>query len=90
MTATALFKTQPPPDQVTKGAASAYCLCINNAIGVWKLAAPGTPVNGVAGTGTGGGWAAIGSEYTDTTAGKLYINTGTKASPVWTVVGTQT
>lgn len=26
----------------------------------------------------------------DTTNAKLYINTGTKASPTWTVVGTQT
>ena len=26
----------------------------------------------------------------DSTNGKLYINTGTKASPTWTVVGAQT
>ena len=26
----------------------------------------------------------------DTTNAKLYINTGTKAAPAWTVVGTQT
>ncbi|MEO5965217.1 MAG: hypothetical protein ABIR11_07105 [Candidatus Limnocylindrales bacterium] len=31
-----------------------------------------------------------GSLATDTTNGKLYINTGTAASPTWTVVGTQT
>lgn len=30
-----------------------------------------------------------GSILIDTTGKKLYINTGTKASPTWTVVGTQ-
>jgi hypothetical protein len=33
--------------------------------------------------------AAIGTELTDTTAGKKYINTGTASVPVWTVVGAQ-
>lgn len=31
-----------------------------------------------------------GTRLADTTNGKLYINTGTAAAPVWTVVGTQT
>jgi hypothetical protein len=31
-----------------------------------------------------------GALLTDTTNGKLYINTGTAADPTWTVVGTQT
>lgn len=35
------------------------------------------------------GWGK-GSEFTDVTDGKLYINTGTEASVTWTVVGTQT
>jgi hypothetical protein len=30
--------------------------------------------------------AGIGSRYTDVTAGKLYINGGTKAQPVWKIV----
>ena len=42
---------------------------------------------GVAETGIG---APKGALLTDTTNGKLYINTGTALNPVWTVVGTQT
>jgi hypothetical protein len=53
---------------------------------MWKLAAAGTPVDGAVGTGTGAGFAGIGSEFTDTTAGNLYINGGTLASPVWKLV----
>lgn len=34
--------------------------------------------------------APIGATVTDTTNGKLYINTGTATVPTWTVVGTQT
>ena len=33
--------------------------------------------------------AAIGAICIDTTNGKAYINTGTQASPTWTVVGAQ-
>jgi hypothetical protein len=47
----------------------------------------GVPSNGT--SGTGAGLAAKGSLCTDVTNAKLYINTGTKASPTWTVVGTQ-
>jgi hypothetical protein len=35
------------------------------------------------------GQATKGALATDTTNGKLYINTGTKAATVWTVVGVQ-
>jgi hypothetical protein len=35
------------------------------------------------------GQAAKGALAVDTNAGMLYINTGTKAATVWTVVGTQ-
>jgi hypothetical protein len=42
---------------------------------------------GVAETGIGSPKGAL---LTDTTNGKLYINTGTAGNPVWTVVGTQT
>lgn len=43
---------------------------------------------GVAGTALNG-VAATGALYIDKTAGKLYINTGTLAANVWTVVGAQ-
>jgi hypothetical protein len=46
----------------------------------------GAPVNGT----TFAGIAAVGALLIDTTNAKLYINTGTQASPTWTVVGTQT
>jgi hypothetical protein len=46
----------------------------------------GAPTNSV----TGAGFAGIGSLCVDTTNGKAYINTGTKATPTWTVVGAQT
>lgn len=48
----------------------------------------GVPSNGT--SGTGAGYAGPGSLCSDSTNAKLYINTGTKASPTWTVVGTQT
>lgn len=48
----------------------------------------GAPTNGTAGTLNGD--AEPGSLLVDTTNAKLYINTNTKASPTWTVVGAQT
>ena len=48
----------------------------------------GAPTNGT--SGTLAGYAGPGCLLTDTTNAKLYINTNTKASPTWTVVGTQT
>lgn len=54
-------------------------LIVNNA---------GAPTNGTSGTGVG--LCGPGSLLTDITNKKLYINTNTKASPTWTVVGTQT
>jgi hypothetical protein len=47
----------------------------------------GAPTSGP--TGTGNGVAGKGSLYIDTTNGVLYINTGTMASPTWTIVGEQ-
>lgn len=84
MTASTAFLTPPQPNLATQGVVGAFALMLGN--NFWKLAAPGTPVDGVAGTGTGAGWAGIGSEFTDTTSGNLYINGGTKASPVWKLV----
>lgn len=49
----------------------------------------GAPTNGIVGTGTFAGIAGIGSPLFDYTNGVLYINTGTKASPVWTVQSLQ-
>ena len=54
--------------------------------GIWKFTGAASPTNGA--SGTGAGWADAGSEYTDTAGKKLYVNTGTKASPTWTVAGT--
>lgn len=55
--------------------------------GVQVFTNDGVPSNGT--TGTGAGWADIGSLCSDHTNGKLYINTNTMASPTWTVVGSQ-
>jgi hypothetical protein len=46
----------------------------------------GAPTNGT----TGDNFAGTGSLYVDSTAGKLYINTGAISNPTWVVVGTQT
>lgn len=49
----------------------------------------GAPTNGT--SGTGAGLAGPGSLYVKRAATPiLYINTNTKLSPTWTVVGTQT
>ena len=45
---------------------------------------------GVPASGYLNGIAKKGAVVTDTTNGKLYINTGTLAATVWAVVGTQT
>ena len=50
--------------------------------GVFYFTAAGVPVDGT----TGAGFAAKGSEYINLTTGEHYINTGTKASPVWKAV----
>ncbi len=53
----------------------------------WGL---GSPTSGTT-SATGYGFAGKGSEYTDTNAGKLYINTGTGPAYItWTLVGAQT
>lgn len=49
----------------------------------------GAPVNGVVGTGTYAGIAAVGALLIDTTNAILYQNQGTAASPVWTKVGVE-
>lgn len=52
---------------------------------VIEIVDAGAPTDAV----TGADVAGPGSRYTDITAGKLYINTGTKAVPAWVVVGSQ-
>jgi hypothetical protein len=56
---------------------------------VVMLNGAGAPVDYSAGppiVGTGIGFAGIGSIYVDTTNGKLYVNGGTLAQPVWKIV----
>jgi hypothetical protein len=55
---------------------------------VLDLVGEGAPVDYTDGTppATGEGLAGIGSRYTDITAGKLYLNGGTKAQPLWKIV----
>ena len=47
----------------------------------------GAPVNGAGGTLAG--MAGKGALLVDTTNARLFINTGTQASPTWTLVGSQ-
>jgi hypothetical protein len=56
---------------------------------VWTLSGEGAPVDGPEG-GTGYGQAGAGSTFVDTTSGDLYVNSGTKSDPTWTLVGLQT
>lgn len=62
-------------------------MAISALAGVVVISEAGAPTDGT--SGDGAGVAEIGSLYTDTTNGVLYINTNTKASPTWTKVGTQ-
>lgn len=54
---------------------------------MWDLVGDGAPTDGT--SGTGAGIAGPGSTYMDFTNQVLYTNTNTKASPTWTVVGSQ-
>lgn len=60
-------------------------MVLKNSVRIFVLA--GAPVDGT--SGTEAGVAGKGSLVVDSTGGKLYINTNTKASPTWTVVGSQ-
>lgn len=55
--------------------------------GVQAASDSGAPTDGT--SGTGAGLLEPGSQYTNEANGKVYVNTGTKASPTWTIVGTQ-
>lgn len=87
MTTESRFLTRQPPVNVhTKGGtgAGSGAILLDMQNGVWWLMAEGTPVDGT--SGTGAGWAGIGSKYTDLTAGKEYINGGTASSPSWKII----
>lgn len=78
--------TKRKPVSRTKGAIAAdNGLYLGN--DAWLFSKAGVPTAGT--SGDGAGWAGKGSLCTDATNGKLYINTNTKASPTWTVAGTQ-
>lgn len=55
--------------------------------GVMAASDAGAPTDGT--SGTGAGKLPTGSIYINETNGKQYMNTGTLASPTWTVTGTQ-
>ncbi len=75
----------PPTIQHEKGAISMGAYVVNGL--AYVLAAEAAPTDGT--SGDGAGYAGPGSLYIDATNAFLYINTGTKASPTWTKVGTQ-
>lgn len=73
--------TDAEPFKTTKATVrSASEVCIIDGAGVPVDYTDGDPVA------TGEGYAEIGSLYIDRTNGKLYINGGTKAQPVWKLV----
>ena len=78
----------PGVNQTSKGAIGFTQAVIDQRNGVWLLIEAGAPVDGT--SGTGASFAGPGSLYIDITGTKIYINTNTKASPTWTVVGAQT
>lgn len=69
-----------PPIQYEKGAIAAKSGVMFGE-DIWLISAAGDPTDGA--SGTGAGWAGVGSLYVNTTAGTLFQNTGTKASPTW-------
>lgn len=92
MTAATKPTRSPHPNTLSKGSVEFNGALIDIANSVWFFTANGVPVNGT--SGTGAGWAGPGSLCIGLDTGgstfKLYINTNTKLSPTWTVVGTQT
>jgi hypothetical protein len=70
------------PQLLTKGKAIAGQFSLVS--GVMWFSGSGAPVNST----TGAGVAEKGSQYVRTSNGAVYTNTGTKAAPTWTLVGT--
>lgn len=73
------------PNTLTRGTGHVGALLIGNQSPVLVFRGAGAPVDGTSGTGVGD--ANPGSRYTDTTNADEYVNIGTKASPVWLLVG---
>lgn len=78
----------PPVNYHGKGAAAFKFALIDPANDTWLFTCPEAPTAGA--SGDGAGWAGVGSLCIAISTGKLYINTGSLASPTWTVVGSQT
>lgn len=76
------------PSEQSRGAVEARA-GVHIGAGVWIFQGTAAPTDGA--SGTGAGFAGPGSLYVRTSGSnsKLFINTGTKAAPTWTVVGTQ-
>jgi hypothetical protein len=72
----------PQPNQISKGAVK-FKFALIDAKDMWLFGGAGAPVNGT--NGDGASWAGKGSIYIDETTPGMYQNTGTKASPVWTI-----
>jgi hypothetical protein len=53
---------------------------------IWDINDSGAPTSGT--SGTGAGFAGPGSTYVNTATGFKYLNTNTKASPTWSLIGT--
>lgn len=90
MTAATKPTNQPHPDVVSKGPIYGHGMLMDPPNDVWFFTADGVPGGGT--SGIGAGWAGPGSLCIGLDVGnsfKLYINTNTKASPTWTVVGSQ-
>lgn len=90
MTAATKPTQAPPVNYSSKGAIACKGILIDPEAEAYLFTANGVPVNGT--SGTGAGWAGPGSLCVGIDTGssyKLYINTNTKASPTWTVVGSQ-
>jgi len=80
------------PVDRTKGVQSAKMMEAENGVhiggDVWIFSFAAAMVNGT--SGTGAGVTGPGSICGNSSTGKAYINTNTKASPTWTVIGAQT
>jgi len=72
---------------LAKRAVSTMTVANNSLTGTSPTLAIAETTPGVDVTGRG---SVVGQLLTDTTNGKLYINTGSAVAPTWTVVGTQT
>ena len=89
LTYTAVKVDYPTLAESAAAAAALYIPVGAGSIGdVKEYIGAGAPVDYTDGSppATGEGVAGIGSRYTDATAGKMYLNGGTKAQPIWKIV----